>query len=423
MPFQVKYCGKYNVKFLAQSGGVGWAKFNMTNGVLINIAPLSQMTISADKTKATIGGGVTVRQAIETAGNAGVFVYTGNCNCVGLLGAIMGGGYGNLMGKYGMGVDQLLSFNLVTADGELRTITPTSNPDLFWAVRGAGPNFGIVTSATIKAYPTAYKDRTAFNMVLTFGPEKLKQVVQAVENLRPKLLPSQNVFLYFINTAPDNIPVIQVTGFLLQATAEEGRAAFAGIFDVGPIPEQSQSGVTPWEQWNFASDTFCIRSGRKPSQNIGVTKLHVDQWQELWDLYMDFRNKPTAAFTTMIIEIYNLNKVRSVPQSSSAFAHRDVNAQAVLIPWYNDPALDADALAFGKKWRSILASKETKSTAYVFLMSERNMDSMLTKNRYANFAHGNEGLQAIYDESLPRLKELKKKWDPQRRFSQWFPIQ
>ncbi|KAF2875135.1 FAD binding domain-containing protein [Massariosphaeria phaeospora] len=397
----VKYCSKNNIPFLAQNGGVGWAAFNLSNGVLINIAPLNEVAFSEDKTQAIVGGGASVKQTIDAAHAAGVLVVTGNCNCVGTIGAVLGGGYGNLIGEYGFGVDNVLSFNLVTARGELLNVSPTSHPDLFWAVRGAGPNFGIVTSAVMKAHPTS--DRTAWNMALIFTPDKIKQVVQAVEDLRPQLLPAQNVFMYLTNSGPpDNQPVILVTGFLLQTTEEEARAAFSGVYAVGPLSENS--GILPYDQWNTGGDAFCTREMRKPGHTIGISKLHPDQWQEIWDLYAEFRSKPGAENSVMIVEIYNLEKPRSIPESSSAFAHRDVNAQALVIPWYADPALDEEAMAFAKKVRGITGANEEKTTAYV------------------NFAHGDEGLEAVYGESLPRLKDIKRQWDPKGRFNQWFPI-
>lgn len=82
--------------FASQNGGNGWAKtFNLGNdGVLINLAGLNAVTFSDNKTQATIGGGAIISETIQAANAAGVLVQTGNCNCVGALGAILGGGYG-----------------------------------------------------------------------------------------------------------------------------------------------------------------------------------------------------------------------------------------------------------------------------------------------------------------------------------------
>lgn len=82
--------------FLAQNGGIGWANtFNLGKyGVLIDLSGLNTVVISADKKVATIGGGASIGDTIAAANAAGALVITGNCNCVGALGALLGGGYG-----------------------------------------------------------------------------------------------------------------------------------------------------------------------------------------------------------------------------------------------------------------------------------------------------------------------------------------
>jgi len=93
---QIKYCTKANVPFLAQNGGVGWAKtFDLrSTGVLVNLAGLNAITIASDKKTATIGGGASIGDTIAAADAADALVLTGNCNCVGSLSAYLGGGYG-----------------------------------------------------------------------------------------------------------------------------------------------------------------------------------------------------------------------------------------------------------------------------------------------------------------------------------------
>lgn len=345
-----------NIPFFAQNGGSGWAALNLTNGIVINIAPLNKVTFNEDKTQATIGGGASVSQTIAAGNAAGAFILTGNCDCVGALGAALGGGYGNLMGAYGFGVDQIVSFNLVDSEGVLKTVTEDCEPDLFWAVRGAGPNFGVVTSAVVKSYPDS--NLNAWLTALVFPGDQITEVAKAVEALRPNLKPTQNVYLYLTN---NNGPVVLVTGFFLHATAEEGKAAFAGLYALNPVFENS--GVTPYDQWNAGAAGFCLREQRKPGHNIGITQLHPEQWKDIWDLYIDFRNKPGAENSVVIIEIYNLSKARSIPASTASWAHRDVNAQAIVIPWYTDPALDKDAIAFAQNVRNIWKSKEPKFTS------------------------------------------------------------
>lgn len=78
---------------------------------------------------------------------------TGSCSCPGMVGASIGGGVGRYQGLYGLMVDNILSARLVTATGEVVIVSETENSDLFWAIRGAGANFGIVTSITYRLHP------------------------------------------------------------------------------------------------------------------------------------------------------------------------------------------------------------------------------------------------------------------------------
>ncbi|KAK2035310.1 FAD binding domain-containing protein [Colletotrichum zoysiae] len=402
----VKYCTKRSIPFTAQNGGNGWGKtFDLgTNGVLINLAGLNAVAFSKSKTEATIGGGVIIGDAIKAANAAGVLVQTGNCNCLGALGAILGGGYGNLMGEVGFGVDNVLSMRVVVASGETLTVSPTSHPDLFWAFRGAGPNFGIVTSATVRAWPTSTQERTAWIMNLAFSPEQLTQVAQAIQDL--PLKPEQVVFLVLTGTGPpSNAPAVLVTGFLRQGTEETGRAAFAPLYALGPTANSSS--VAGYEAWNAANDPFCTRGDRKPGFSTTLDHMQPETWPAVWDLYTEFQAK--APNSAMLVERYNLTKARDAPRGSTALQEalrRDAFAQAIVIPWYTDAALDAEALDFGRKVRDIWSYTEPA-----------------TKNpTYVNFAHGDETAEAIYGLSLSRLRQLKKEWDPLGSFNQWFKV-
>jgi FAD/FMN-containing dehydrogenase len=88
--------------------------------------------------------------------------------------------------------------HVVTAQGKLITVTPTTHLNYFWALRGVGPNFGIVTSAVLKAYATPAEENMAWTGALIFTPDKHEKVVQAIQNLN--LQPDMNIFMYFVSS-------------------------------------------------------------------------------------------------------------------------------------------------------------------------------------------------------------------------------
>ncbi|KAF1950213.1 FAD binding domain-containing protein [Byssothecium circinans] len=402
----VKYCAKAGIPFLPQNGGNGWAKqFNLgTNGVLINLAGLNAVTFSKDKKQATIGGGAIIGDVVKAADAACALVLTGNCNCVGALGAVLGGGYGNLMGENGFAVDNLISARVAIATGEIVTASETSYPDLFWALKGAGPNFGIVISATMKSIPATVQDRTSWIMTLTFAPAKIQEVAQAIQDL--PLKPEQVIYLVLTNTGPpNNTPAVMVTGFLRKGTEETGRKAFAPIYALGPLTNSSS--VLPYTQWNGANDNFCAREDRKPAYSTSINHMQPSKWPQIWNLYTEFQKKgPNSA---VLIERYNLTKAASVATGATALQdalRKDVFAQAIVIPWYTDKALDSQAETFAAKVRSMWSFSSSPQV----------------NPTYINFAHGDEKLEAIYGNALPRLRKLKEKWDPSGAFNQWFKI-
>ncbi|GAW16190.1 hypothetical protein ANO14919_056130 [Xylariales sp. No.14919] len=401
----VKYCTAKGIPFLVQNGGAGWASSLDLNrdGVLINLASLNHVTFNADKTQATIGGGSNINNTIAHAYAAGALVETGNCNCVGTLGALLGGGYGNLMGLYGFGIDNVISLQVVTADGEFHNVTATSDPDFFWALKGAGPNLGIVTSAVVKSYPATRDDMLAWTGGLTFDSGRLEQVVEAIQEL--ELQPDMNVFMYFISSGPPlNEPIILVTPFLYKGNATTGRAAFSALYAVGPTSDTTM--VLPYNQWNAGGDGFCTFGARKPSYGVGFQQMVPSTWRQVWNNYAEFQKKPTAANSVVLLEAYSLIKARSIDPNSGAFPYRNVNFNAVAIPWYDDQSLDGQAQAFGNAARDLW----------------RATDQLDGNHTYINFAHGDEPPEVVYGDSLPKLRKLKRRFDPHGKFSHWYNI-
>lgn len=261
------------------------------------------------------------------------------------------------MGETSFGVDNIISMRVIIATGEILTVSARSNPDLFWALRGAAPNFGIVTSATVKATPANPEDRTAWINNLFFSPDKLPQVAQAVEDL--KLTPQQRIYLVLTSGGPPlNQPSVLITGFLRKGTEESGRKAFAPLYDLGPL--SNTSALTPYDHWNDANIGFCARGGRKPSRSSTITGMSAHKWPQIWDLYKGFQAKgPNSA---ILIERYNMTKAIEAPVGATALneeVRRSAFAQAIIVPWYDDAGLDGEAEEFGKKVRSLWTRSAT----------------------------------------------------------------
>src|SRR3954451_11471935 len=122
-------------------------------GLVIDLSLLKAITVDSDARTAQVGGGVLWRELDEQTQRAGLATTGGTVSNTGVAGLTLGGGLGWLMGKQGLAIDNLLSAEVVTADGELHTVDADRESDLFWALRGGGGNFGVVPSLRYRLHP------------------------------------------------------------------------------------------------------------------------------------------------------------------------------------------------------------------------------------------------------------------------------
>ena len=109
-----------------------------------------------------------------------IFIASGACACTGHMGPGLGGGFGRYQGYFGLVLDNIIDMDVVLADGSLITVSKYSYPDLYWAMRGAGHNFGIVTQFKYKIYDIPYPAWYVTTLIFTAGDEKLEAVFQAL---------------------------------------------------------------------------------------------------------------------------------------------------------------------------------------------------------------------------------------------------
>ena len=145
---------QHHLAVTPRCGGHSWAGYSTTTGVVLNVTAMNSVTVNGDGT-ATVGAGARLAEVYSTLVAQGVCIPSGTCPTVGIAGITMGGGIGVLDRRFGLTCDNLVSADVVTVDGVLRTCNATSEPDLFWAVRGGGGgNFGIATAFTYRTHAT-----------------------------------------------------------------------------------------------------------------------------------------------------------------------------------------------------------------------------------------------------------------------------
>jgi FAD/FMN-containing dehydrogenase len=316
---------------------------------------LNSVQIDEESSTITVGGGTIIEEVVATADAAGYRVPTGNCNGVGIMGAILGGGVGLFQGLYGLGVDNIVSMHVVTGDGQLRMIDSKSSDDadLWWAMRGAGPNFGVVTKATLNAYKES--DRSVWSGPVVFAENKIEDIVTAIDQLN--LTDEMAIFLYFATSgSPKYTPIVIVSPFYA-GSETTGRAAFGSIFNIGPT--QDNTAVLPYTSANVANDAHCAKGGRKPSYGVSMGKLDPQTWRSIWKLYVEYVSDTRVANSSVFVECYSWSKARQLPTDSSSFPFRDTSTYIGLVNnVYIDPSLDSKAQTFGNQVRDLWRSTD-----------------------------------------------------------------
>ncbi|VUC28050.1 unnamed protein product [Clonostachys rosea] len=396
----VRYCNENNMQFLAQAGGNGWATtFHLTErDIIINLRGLNSVVMHPSGDRITVGGGASNQEWGQVAYENGRQVLSGGCNCVGVTGLALGGGVSRWMNLYGMPVDNVISANVVTASGDLVEASATSNSDLFWAILGAGPNFGIVTSLVTKAHPLI-DEGSAWAGELIFSGDKLEAVVEAMNNLN---ITENMVVLWGFSYREE--PVITAQILYMPGDADAGREAFKPLYDIGPDQETVE--LTSYPHLNDDTDGLCEDGGRKPGWFTGLRTFDYPTFQTMYNEFSEFVINTGLDGTTILIECYSNYVLREIGSSGASYAHRDINYYAWILFGYEYAAWDQEVEVFGSRVRDLW----------------RASSGFDTQRTYINFAHGDESLEEIYGESLPRLRELKQKWDPEHVFNQWFPI-
>ncbi|OJJ96041.1 hypothetical protein ASPACDRAFT_81718 [Aspergillus aculeatus ATCC 16872] len=414
----VQYANKKEIPFLTYNGvhGALTSLGKMDYGIAIYMGQLSGVQVAADGQTATFGGGTMSKIVTDELWAAGKQTVTGTCECVSLLGPALGGGHGWLQGHHGLVADQFVSMNIVLANGTLTTIDETS--DLWWAVKGAGHNFGIVTSLTSKIYDIEHRDWAIETII--FSGDQVEAVYQTTNDylLKNGTQPEGVInWSYWMNNAdadPNN-PVIVF--YLIQEGVTAVDSTYSAPFHaLGPISVTPANGtykdLAGWTSIAVDSPP-CQKMGMaNPRFPIYLETYDVAAQKQAWDVYAD-ATRGASPFNNSIFmfEGYSAQGVHAVDSDSSAFAFRSENLLAApMINYFPDgDELDQKANSVGQQLREILFNATGRSEI----------------RAYVNYAYGTESPRELYgseDWRQQRLQALKQKYDPTGKFSFYAPV-
>ena len=374
------------------AGGLGVCD----DGLVIDLSRMNYVRVDPKKKTVQVGGGALWRDVDHATHAFGLAVPSGIISTTGVAGLTLGGGMGYLTRRYGLTIDNLLAVEMVLADGQFVTASAKENSDLFWAVRGGGGNFGVVTSFLFKGQPVH----------TVYGGPMFWPLEDAAEMMR--------WYRSFIVKAPDD-----VYGFFAFLTVPPGP----------PFPEHLHNKKMCGIVWCYtgpmkkAEKIFkAIRKFKSPALDL-VGPIPHPALQSLFDgLYppgmqwywkADFMRtlsddaiveyvKHAATLPTLqsTMHLYPINGAASrVKKGATAWWHRDANWTEVIVGVDPDPAKKDEISAWAKEYWSALHPYSSGGAYVNFMMEE-----------------GEERIRATYGGNYKRLAKIKKRYDPGNLF-------
>jgi FAD/FMN-containing dehydrogenase len=400
------------VPLAGMSGGHGYAGYSSTHGLQISFAQMNAVSVDAATRLATIGAGANLDDVYSGLAKAGYLVPGGSCTTVGVAGLTLGGGFGLSGRQFGLLTDNLVSATIVTADGQKHTVSESNEADLFWALRGGGGgNFGLVTEFVFNAHPTA--DVIVFNIGWEWS--KVREVFDAWQNLIPDI-PDE---LTTISTIGNNGLGGDTSG-LTCATVGQFRGSEADLreilqplYDAGGTPKsediQKKSFIDSVYYFAWCSDEkacqkapvgtveparFYIKSAyareRFPQAGVGT----MIDWIERWP--------GENGYAVFEFDSYG-GAVNRVSPTATAFVHREELLVGQHQVYWDDKASE-----------SMIANAVGWLNGFYAAMAPYNSGFA-----YQNYIDRNlaDWQHAYYGENLPRLRQVKRRVDPDNLFN------
>lgn len=313
------FAQKHHLDVAVVGGGHSTSGSSSTDGgLVVDLTKMRNVTVDYANKTIKAEGGCIWEDVDYAAAKYGLATVGGTVNHTGVAGLTLGGGYGWLTGKYGLTVDNLLGAEVVLADGRIMQTSETKNPDLFWALRGAGQSFGVATSFTFRGFK---QENAVYGGLLVFKPDALEKVVDFA-NWLVKTTEGQSGMVVGIG-APAPARKVAVFAIIFyngdQAAAKE---YFAPLFAAGPVVDLTRE--MPYRDVNAMLNNVSTHGDRKTQKGSAFSvPLSSSLAQTLLEDYSKFiTDVPDAIKSIDLMEFFSQRQVNKVSQTAMSFANR-----------------------------------------------------------------------------------------------------
>lgn len=313
------FAQEHGLEIAVLGGGHSTSGSSSTEGgLVVDLSKMRRVDVDPEKMTIKAQGGTIWEDVDHAAAEYGLATVGGTVNHTGVGGLTLGGGYGWLTGKYGLTIDNLLEVEVVLADGRILQASETNNPDLFWALRGAGQSFGVATSFTFRGFTQA---DPVWGGLLVFKPEALDEVVSFADSL-VQTTDGQSAMVVGIGAPAPARKVSVMAIVFYNGGVDKAKEYFAPLFKVNPIVDLTSE--MPYKNVNAMLNRVSTHGDRKTQKGSAfAVPLSRDLAKTILDDYTRFITEvPDAIKTIVLMEYFSQKVVNQVSQTAMSFANR-----------------------------------------------------------------------------------------------------
>ena len=358
-------------------------------GVMIDLSLMNEVRVDPAQRVAVAEGGATWKDFNAATQKHGLATTGGLVSSTGVAGLTLGGGLGWLMGVHGMAVDNLIAAEIVTADGSIVECSADLNSDLFWAIRGGGGNFGVASSLTFRLHPIGMVAGGIVAHPLASAPAMLRFFRDVTASAPDEL----TLFAGLLH-APDGSGHKVGAMVCFHPDAEDGMRALQPVKAFGS-PIMDVVGPMPYEALNTRLDSGFPHGALNYWKSSFLTTLSDEAIASMISLFSEC----PAPMGSVLLEHFH-GSVTRVPSAATAFPHRTPGYNLVIIAQWTDPAQTGACTAWARKVYD-------------------TMRPFMAPGRYVNYLGDDESSSAVaaaYGSTYDRLRQIKKRYDPNNVF-------
>jgi FAD/FMN-containing dehydrogenase len=361
-------------------------------GLVVDLSRMKSVRVDPARRTARAEPGVIWREFDRETQAFGLATTGGQISTTGIAGLTLGGGWGYLARRFGLACDNLLSVDLVTADGQFLTASAAENPDLFWALRGGGGNFGVATSFEYQLHPVGQ----VFAGIVAYPFQKAREVLKLFRDFT-KSSPDEMASGIVLITLPDGTAVVGIV-LCYSGPLAEGERLVKHLRVFGP-PLMDQIGPMPYTAAQQLIDGFYPPG----IQNYWKSSFLREVSDDAIDIMMAHCSKRPTPTCHGLIEHQLGGAVTRADRQATAFVHRDVEYSFMAAGVCSDPSEAANCIKWAREFWEAMQPFSTGAVYVNYLGREAD--------------EGPERIKAAYGpEKYARLVALKKKYDPGNLF-------